>query len=62
VPLRGLLEEAIEQRDRLDRLVAANPEVSEFLNQLESLVDPDDLPSAEEIATEIEDFLKGTGE
>lgn len=62
IPLRGLLDEAIEQRERLDRLVEANPEVSDFLAQLESLVDPDDLPSGEEIATEIEDFLKGTGD
>ncbi len=62
LPLRGLLDDAVDQRQRLDRLVAGNPEVAEFLARLESLGDPDDLPSADEIGSEIEDFLRGSND
>lgn len=61
-PTGRLLEEAIEQREQLDRLVAGNPEIRAHLERLEMLADPDDLPTAEEIGTEIENFLRDTGD
>lgn len=62
IPIGNLLDEAIEQREQLDRLVDGNPEIKSHLGRLEMLADPDDLPTAEEIGTEIENFLRDTGD
>ncbi len=62
VPLGNLLDGAIEQREQLDRLVESNPEISSHLSRLESLSDPDDLPTADELGTEIENFLREAGD
>lgn len=69
-----LRQEAIIQRQRLDNLVAANPEHTAMLRQLEEAYDvtddvrspllPDeaDLPSGEELAAELEQFLRDNGD
>lgn len=69
-----LRQEAIIQRQRLDDLVAANPEHVQMLRQLEQVYDsvdtsgpiavPDEsqLPSGDELAAELERFLREGGE
>lgn len=69
-----LRQEAIIQRQRLDNLVAGNPEHTTMLRQLEEAYDltddvrspllPDeaDLPSGEELAAELEQFLRDNGD
>jgi hypothetical protein len=68
-----LRQEAIIQRQRLDNLVAGNTEHAAMLRQLEEAYDvtddvrspllPDeaDLPSGEELAAELEQFLRDNG-
>lgn len=70
----ALRQEAIIQRQRLDDLVGANPEHITMLRQLEEVFDsadssgplpmPDesDLPSGDELAAELERFLRDTGD
>ena len=61
-PLRDAANEA---RQRIDALIANNPEHRLMVDQLESVVDADEgttsdeLPSAEELAAELERFLRG---
>jgi hypothetical protein len=69
-----LRQEAIIQRQRLDNLVAGNTEHTAMLRQLEEAYDvtddvrspllPDeaDLPSGEELAAELEQFLRDNGD
>lgn len=69
-----LRQEAIIQRQRLDNLVAGNTEHTTMLRQLEEAYDltddvrspllPDeaDLPSGEELAAELEQFLRDNGD
>jgi hypothetical protein len=67
-------QEAIAQRTQLDELVAANSEHVAMLSQLEQMYDsedaparagpgviPADLPSGEELAAELERFLRDQG-
>ena len=58
-PLDELAEEAEAHRTRLDELVAQQPEAREYLERLESLSGEERLPSGDEIATELERFLRG---
>lgn len=61
-------EEAVVQRERLDSLVGANPEHAEMITKLEQAYDTahspaaieivTDLPSAEQLAEEVEKFLR----
>ena len=63
-----LLEEAVSQRERLDNLIGGNPEPAEMISKLEQAYDAafrpsapqiaTDLPSAEQLAEEIEKFLR----
>lgn len=65
----GLAAEAASNRDRLDRLVAENPEHQAMVRQLEQVADtaePEedaplgmgDLPSGDELAAELQEFLR----
>jgi hypothetical protein len=71
--ISALVKQASVQRDRLDELVDANPEHVAMLRQLETawdateeatgasradLLDPDQLPSGDELAAEVEQFLR----
>ena len=59
VPLGGLVEAAGEQRRQLDSALSEQPEVAEIVNRLEELYDASgEVASGEEIAAEIERFLR----
>lgn len=63
IPLGGLLDEARAQRARIDEMVAARPEARAYVEQLEQLASrQEDVPSGEEIAAEVERFLRSQGE
>ena len=61
LPLDALVEEAQQQRSRLDALVAAQPEARAYLDQLEALQTDDRIPSGDQIAAEIERYLREAG-
>lgn len=58
IPLGQLPGEAQQQRAQLDAMVAERPEAQSYLERLESLVSDEVVPSGEEIAAEIERFLR----
>ena len=63
LPLGALQDESVAQRSRLDAAVAQDEETKAYLQRLESLPGNDRIPSGDELATEIERFLRGeTGE
>jgi PAC2 family len=53
VPVGGLADDAIQQRQRLDAAIAEDDESREYLARLEER-----MPSGEELASEIERFLR----
>jgi hypothetical protein len=65
-----LRQEAVVQRERLDQLVSNNPDHSEMLGKLEEAYDsmhgatsgdqdtPIEIPSVEDLAAEVEQFLR----
>ena len=57
IPLAELEEEADAQRARLDAAVAADDDVRELLEQMEQN-DDEELPSGDDLAAEIERFLR----
>ena len=58
IDLAPLTEEADEQRQRLDAAVAGDEDVRDILTRLEQ-TDDEELPSGDELAAEIERFLRG---
>ncbi|MHB8511407.1 MAG: PAC2 family protein [Actinomycetota bacterium] len=63
IPIGGLAEEAREQRAQLDQIVASRPDVAEHVQRLEQMApEPgfmqERIPSADEIAAEVEKFLR----
>lgn len=62
-PTGGLEAAAARTRQRIDDLVAQNPEHAAMVRQLEQMADelptPGPLPSADELAAELEHFLRG---
>jgi predicted ATP-grasp superfamily ATP-dependent carboligase len=65
LPSRDLHEAAIRTRARIDELIAASDEHRTMVSQLEAQVDSiepaERLPSGDEIAAELERFLRGEG-
>ncbi|MEX2421070.1 MAG: PAC2 family protein, partial [Actinomycetota bacterium] len=57
-PLGPLPDEALAQRQRLDQMVQANEESRAYVEQLESVVDNQELPTGDELVSEIERFLQ----
>ncbi len=57
VPYAELVDNAAEQRGRLDEILEGQPEVRAIVERLEAL-NPDEAPSGEELAAEIERFLQ----
>jgi len=56
----GTLEEEAEtQRKALDELFSANEDAAEYLQRLEGMVGEEEVPPAENIAAEVERFLRG---
>ncbi len=58
LPAEALIEEANSQRQRLDAAVDADEDVRDILHRLEQ-TDDDEIPTGDEIAAEIERFLRG---
>lgn len=58
VPLRTLGDDAIAQRERLDAAIAEDDDSKEYLARLEALASEERMPSGDEIASEIERYLK----
>lgn len=59
IPLGSLVDEAAEQRRRLDEAIAERPETVALVERLEALADAQgEVASGEEIAAEIERFLR----
>jgi hypothetical protein len=62
VPTRSLTEEALAQRKRLDAAVAADDDSRAYVARLEQMTGEEQrLPSGDELASEIERFLRGEG-
>jgi hypothetical protein len=61
LPLGTLADEAIEQRQRLDAAIAEDEDSREYLVRLESLASEERVPSGDEIASEIERYLRQRG-
>jgi hypothetical protein len=61
LPLGTLADEAIEQRQRLDAAIAEDEDSREYLGRLESLASEERVPSGDEIASEIERYLRQQG-
>ncbi len=59
LPLGDLPEEAATTRARLDRAVAEDPETAAYVARLEAMLGEESLPSGDELASEIERFLRG---
>jgi hypothetical protein len=61
VPMRGLGDEAMTQRERLDAAVAADEDSRAYVERLEGVVDNEELPTGDELVSEIERFLQQGG-
>lgn len=62
ISLGELAEEAVAQRSRIDQLLADQPESQAYVRQLELSADDEErVPSGEELAAEIERFLRESG-
>jgi PAC2 family len=62
VPAGSLTQDAIGQRERLDAAVAADDDSRAYVARLEQMSGEEQrLPSGDELATEIERFLRGEG-
>ncbi len=62
ISLGDLAEEAAAQRSRIDQLLADQPESQAYVRQLELSADDEErVPSGEELAAEIERFLRESG-
>jgi hypothetical protein len=60
LPLDDLEDEAAQQRQRLDVAVEADDDVREILERLQEASE-EEIPSGDELAAEIERFLRGQG-
>jgi hypothetical protein len=58
VALEGLPDEAMSQRERLDAVVAADDDSRTYVARLESAVDNQEVPTGDELVSEIERFLQ----
>lgn len=58
LPLGPLAEEAMTQRQRLDAAVAADDDSRTYVERLETVVDNEEMPTGDELVSEIERFLQ----
>jgi hypothetical protein len=58
IPLGTLGDDAVAQRQRLDAAIAEDDDSREYLARLETLASEERMPSGDEIASEIERYLK----
>lgn len=59
LPLGTLPDDALAQRARLDAAVASDPATREYVEQLEANAQEERMPSGDDLASEIERFLRG---
>ena len=59
VPLDELIDEVQKERIRLDEVVAERPDAQAYLERLEEVAPPTTLVSGDELAAEVERFLRG---
>lgn len=62
IPLGALPDEAMAQRQRLDQIVQADDDSRTYVERLESVVDNQEMPTGDELVSEIERFLQQGGE
>ena len=67
VDATDLEEEATSYEEQINRAIAANPEIEELVErieaeQVEQLESPEDLPSADTIARDFQQFLRQQGD
>jgi len=62
LPLGPLPDEAITQRQRLDTIVQGDDDSRSYVERLESVVDNQELPTGDELVSEIERFLQQRGD
>jgi hypothetical protein len=62
LPLGSLPDEAMAQRQRLDLAVQADEDSRSYVERLESVVDNQELPTGDELVSEIERFLQQRGD
>jgi PAC2 family len=63
LPVGSLPADAVSQREQLDRIVDERPEIKEYVERLEAAFQPGwTIPSGDELASEIERFLRREGE
>jgi hypothetical protein len=60
--LGALPDEAMTQRQRLDEIVQGDDDSRGYVQRLESVVDNQELPTGDELVSEIERFLQQRGE
>jgi len=53
-----LEDQVVAQNTALEQIFAGNPDASEYLERLQGLVEEDDIPAGENIADEVEKFLR----
>ena len=58
LPLGALPDDALAQRQRLDAVVAADEDSTNYVARLEGVVDNEQLPTGDELVSEIERFLQ----
>lgn len=59
LPLDELQDEAVQQREQLDGIVAGRPDIRKVVEKLEEIVEEgDSLPTADEIGSQVEQFLR----
>jgi hypothetical protein len=61
-PLGTLPDEAMTQRKRLDEIVQADDDSQGYVERLETVVDNQELPTGDELVSEIERFLQQRGD
>ena len=62
LPLGALPDEAMAQRQRLDKIVEGDDDSRAYVERLESVVDNQELPTGDELVSEIERFLQQRGD
>ncbi|HLW18248.1 MAG TPA: PAC2 family protein [Actinomycetota bacterium] len=63
LPVGSLADDAVSQREQLDRIVEQRPEIKEYVERLEAAYQPGwSIPSADELGAEIERFLRRQGD
>jgi hypothetical protein len=62
IPLGPLPDEAMAQRERLDSIVQGDEDSRSYVQRLESAMDNQELPTGDELVSEIERFLQQGGD